>query len=551
MEHREASSNFDNYGFKLVESKKNKQQRRRKQQLLKQYNAHDEVVLNHTQPLLTPIVAKANFSKHSDQEARSSSLTSHSNDHVDEYEKQNATAAVDFDYDDDNEDDGDDDDDELAKLVDEKKSYLMHMYARIEQCKRELIDLDEHFYWAKFKLSFNAALNEYFPNFIYFNNNHNNNNNNNNSVNTTTMNGNNKNNSNMNMNTNNETNRDDYEDDDKDNNKNNDNNDQHCLSSFSSSSFTYTNANITTNNDNTNTSKTNNSNNTNSNLNYRVNIYCYGIGSIEDNLSSRYQFTLLLLIIDHLRSFALEQTTKYNQAQSSTNKTTEKQEKQQTCAIKADACHVVVNQADAENENGHRRHQSIQIGRVELYDPIMSVMDKQLVKYVYKLNIAEKNTRCVKTYALVGSPIVNADDKTKNNNKSSNISEDRLLNIIYMPHCPKALYNNLLYSNWCEQSLSRIMLIGNSLIDIRTNTLDQVMLENYAYIYDSTEMIIERRLENECERTDAFHSMCISTFKPDKQSSNNSLRIGLAKSTQQLPLLPRPVYARDDLLEIF
>jgi len=34
--------------------------------------------------------------------------------------------------------------------------------------------------------------------------------------------------------------------------------------------------------------------------------------------------------------------------------------------------------------------------------------------------------------------------------------------LFFMPHCPRALYNNLLYENWKSENLSKIVLIGNS-----------------------------------------------------------------------------------------
>lgn len=34
--------------------------------------------------------------------------------------------------------------------------------------------------------------------------------------------------------------------------------------------------------------------------------------------------------------------------------------------------------------------------------------------------------------------------------------------LFYMPHCGKAMYNNLLWANWSPQNLSQVALIGNS-----------------------------------------------------------------------------------------
>ena len=34
--------------------------------------------------------------------------------------------------------------------------------------------------------------------------------------------------------------------------------------------------------------------------------------------------------------------------------------------------------------------------------------------------------------------------------------------VFYMPHCGTALYNNLLWSNWSVDALSKMVVIGNS-----------------------------------------------------------------------------------------
>ena len=34
--------------------------------------------------------------------------------------------------------------------------------------------------------------------------------------------------------------------------------------------------------------------------------------------------------------------------------------------------------------------------------------------------------------------------------------------VFYMPHCGKALYNNLLWANWQPELLSLLTIVGNS-----------------------------------------------------------------------------------------
>lgn len=114
-----------------------------------------------------------------------------------------------------------------------------------------------------------------------------------------------------------------------------------------------------------------------------VDIICYGLGSVDENLSARYQFALLLLLVDELKS-------------------------------------------------------KCQLDSVELFDPVFSPLDMHLFTHCYPFKLAEKNDQCIR-------PVNN--DQAK-------------LTMFYMPHCSKALYNNLLYSNWNLGSLNNMLILG-------------------------------------------------------------------------------------------
>lgn len=51
-----------------------------------------------------------------------------------------------------------------------------------------------------------------------------------------------------------------------------------------------------------------------------------------------------------------------------------------------------------------------------------------------------------------------------------------------MPHCGTALYNNLLWSNWSADALSRVLIIGNSFRGLEERLLARILQENYPYI---------------------------------------------------------------------
>jgi len=56
------------------------------------------------------------------------------------------------------------------------------------------------------------------------------------------------------------------------------------------------------------------------------------------------------------------------------------------------------------------------------------------------------------------------------------------MSIFFMPHCGKALYNNLLWTNWKSTSLCRTLLIGNSFSEMALSMPDQVLKSSYMYI---------------------------------------------------------------------
>ncbi|KAL1768707.1 SRR1 isoform X2 [Sigmodon hispidus] len=54
--------------------------------------------------------------------------------------------------------------------------------------------------------------------------------------------------------------------------------------------------------------------------------------------------------------------------------------------------------------------------------------------------------------------------------------------VFYMPHCGTALYNNLLWSNWSIDDLSRVVIIGNSFRGLEERLLARILQKNYPYI---------------------------------------------------------------------
>uniref|UniRef100_A0A8C5L4E9 SRR1 domain containing n=1 Tax=Jaculus jaculus TaxID=51337 RepID=A0A8C5L4E9_JACJA len=54
--------------------------------------------------------------------------------------------------------------------------------------------------------------------------------------------------------------------------------------------------------------------------------------------------------------------------------------------------------------------------------------------------------------------------------------------VFYMPHCGTALYNNLLWSNWSVDALSRILIVGNSFRGLEERLLTKILQKSYRYL---------------------------------------------------------------------
>ena len=206
-------------------------------------------------------------------------------------------------------------------------------------------------------------------------------------------------------------------------------------------------------------------------------LICYGLGSLEDNFLSRYQFALLLLMIDELKS------------------------------------------------------KSIKINLIELFDPVFTELDKCLLLNNYKFNLATENTRCIKSI-----------------NELLTIGSENELNsvLFYMPHCARPLYNNLLFSNWSHQSLSKIILLGNSFRTIEANTSQQLLNTSYTFVRDGLHLCEETAINCECEFTNAFVDLSFHLFDKNRLSNQLILNNLLNKFEVQLKT---PVYGDSD--EIF
>ncbi|XP_033030651.1 SRR1-like protein isoform X2 [Lacerta agilis] len=88
--------------------------------------------------------------------------------------------------------------------------------------------------------------------------------------------------------------------------------------------------------------------------------------------------------------------------------------------------------------------------------------------------------------------------------------------IFYMVHCGKALYNNLLWSNWSIEALSRTVIIGNSFKGIEDRVLSRIFQKDYSYIAKVLIATDEEALPSHPQYLDIFNDTSVHCFPLEK-----------------------------------
>lgn len=110
--------------------------------------------------------------------------------------------------------------------------------------------------------------------------------------------------------------------------------------------------------------------------------------------------------------------------------------------------------------------------------------------------------------------------------------------LFFMPHCGKALYNNLLWSNWSYPKLRNLIIFGNSFDEILSNTPDRLLKENASYIVKIKPYYHEVSIPSKFVYEDIFNSLSFLSFC-DNMSGNDSIFCDD---------VPEPVYTDIDIL---
>ncbi|XP_046836244.1 SRR1-like protein [Vespa crabro] len=139
-----------------------------------------------------------------------------------------------------------------------------------------------------------------------------------------------------------------------------------------------------------------------------------------------------------------------------------------------------------------KRHYNCQ---VSLYDPAFLTKEIEILKEL-KLNVIETNEEGKRSI-------------------SNNVT------FIYMPHCPRQLINNFLYSNWNE-NLSNCILFTNSFSDIVEKSLKWHLMKFANYVLRIYPYMTEIKLHNDFEYTEVFSTTSIHIFTNQSLSKVSS-----------------------------
>lgn len=85
---------------------------------------------------------------------------------------------------------------------------------------------------------------------------------------------------------------------------------------------------------------------------------------------------------------------------------------------------------------------------------------------------------------------------------------------MYMPHCPSALMNNLLWSNW-SPSLSNCIVFGNSFSLLSETLTERDLKTKYRCIHSIFPVTSEFRIENDFKYSDIFNDLSLHVFPPN------------------------------------
>ncbi|KAG4080286.1 hypothetical protein HA402_010778 [Bradysia odoriphaga] len=140
-----------------------------------------------------------------------------------------------------------------------------------------------------------------------------------------------------------------------------------------------------------------------------------------------------------------------------------------------------------------RRH--FQVESIQFHEPLLSGQDEDLLKAL--------NCELV-SINIEGKLEINPSETT----------------LVFLPHCPKQLINNLLWKNWSANALRRIVLICNSFQAIVQQTPISCLGQDAGYISRIERHTTEFSLRNSFEHRNVFNDIAIHFFNADNYEDN-------------------------------
>lgn len=92
--------------------------------------------------------------------------------------------------------------------------------------------------------------------------------------------------------------------------------------------------------------------------------------------------------------------------------------------------------------------------------------------------------------------------------------------IVFLPHCPKQLINNLLWKNWSADALRHLILISNSLHSIIQQTPISCTVQDAGFISRIERYTAEFSLRNSFEQKNVFNDIAIHFFDTQNLEEN-------------------------------
>ncbi|XP_041349563.1 2-(3-amino-3-carboxypropyl)histidine synthase subunit 1-like isoform X2 [Gigantopelta aegis] len=110
--------------------------------------------------------------------------------------------------------------------------------------------------------------------------------------------------------------------------------------------------------------------------------------------------------------------------------------------------------------------------------------------------------------------------------------------LVFMPHCGKALYNNLLFENWEPTQLVNLILIGNSFTSMVDRTPERLLKKTGSYILRIQPHTTESQIPGNFAHDQVFNDLAVHTFNEDKVKNLSNV---FWQNHEE------PVYEKDDL----